>query len=196
MIHLYGALAKKFPKKNNIIVNSVSEAICALEANFKGFRNAFKKDRKYIVVRGDTLKTGKSITEEEIDMNFSERDWHILPVPAGYGGNNGVFSMILGAVMIVAGVVVTGLSYGWAAPVGQAMIGMGVGMMLGGVAQMLAPSPPTYDYGDREKPDERPSYLFDGPKNQIEPGLTIPLIYGQSFIGSIFISGGLEIEKV
>jgi hypothetical protein len=61
----------------------------------------------------------------------------LLAVKAG-----GLLQTILGAVLLVAGVVVTGLSYGWAAPVGGALTSAGIGLMAGGVIQMLSPQTP------------------------------------------------------
>ena len=185
-IYLYGALRKRFGKNINAIVHSGIELLKAAEANRPGFRNAINKKQKYIMVRGDTLKKGKEVVEEEIEMKFSEKDWHLIPVPAGCGST---FVTILGAVLFIAGAVLTAYGFG---VIGVPMMGIGMGMMSAGIAQMMAPSPATNDYAKKEV-EERPSYLFDGPVNTVEPGLTIPLAYGETFIGSVFISGGLQI---
>jgi len=190
MIHLYAGMRKKFGKTINAVVHSAEELVRAAEANRPGFRNSIKKNGRYIIVRGDSLKEGKEVVTEEVEMKFSNKDWHIIPVPAGAGGN-GVFMTILGVVLIVVGVVYGYVTGDWSTA--SQIIIAGVGMAAGGISMMMAPSPPTMDYAKKAKPDERPSYLFDGPKNTLEPGLTIPVCYGESFIGSIFLSGGLEI---
>lgn len=200
MIKLYGSLGKKFPKENKIQVNSAGEAIRAMEANFPGFRDEIKYDGKYIISRGSQLKGSKSIDENEIDMTFDTDTWHILPVPMGYGGKGGFFSLILGAALIATAFFMPAAAAGTAiftaggATWGGVLMSTGIGLVLGGIAQMLAPSVPNFDYSNRA--DERPSYLFNGPVNIGEPGVTIPVVYGESFIGSIFISGSLEVTDI
>jgi predicted phage tail protein len=191
MIHLYGHLAKKYPKINKIKVRSVSEAVRAMDANFPGFRHSIQRDRNYRVVRGDSLENGKDLCADEVMMKFSEDTWHILPLPMGAGGN-GLYQVIGGAVLIVAGAVLT--AYGQGA-YGIPMMKLGAAIALSGIAQMLTPSPNVSDYTQREQ-DQRPSYIFNGPQNTVEPGLTIPVAYGETFIGSIFISGGVKIRDM
>jgi len=186
MIVLYGALKKRFGTTIDCDVRSVDELIRAADANRPGFRKAIDKDRYYSIKRGSTLKNSKVVSEQEVDMIFSDTTWHILPLPIGYGGN-GFLGAILGAIMIVVGFV-----YGqpW-------LMQMGIGIALGGVAAMLSPSPGVNNYTDREDPDSRPSYLFNGPLNRTEPGGAVPLVYGKDvFVGSIFVSGGLNIGDI
>lgn len=205
MISIYGKLARIFKKKYNhdpknipIPVKSAGEMIRALDANFKGFKNLIKKNRFYKVVRGDTLTDGKAICNEETTMTFSEHDWHLMPVAAGSGGKAGIFMVVIG-IMLIAAAVFLGPA-GWAAMgmAGSSMLSgtvamnvglLGVSLLMGGISALLTPQ---MDYNTREI-EERPSYLFQGPVNATEPGLTIPVVYGESFIGSIFISGGLEV---
>ena len=185
MIILYGKLRKKFGKTVDCVVNSIDELMRAVEANRPGFRSYIDKDRKYVIRRGNTFKTGKDVTEAEIEMNFSDKVWHVLPLPMGH--KSGFFSFILGAVLTVAGVY---FGQGW-------LVNIGVSLMLGGVASMLAPAPPSGDYANREDPDKKPSYLFNGPLNRTEAGGAVPLVYGKDvYIGSIFTSGGLEIGDI
>lgn len=182
MIVLYGALRKKFGKTINCKVNSLAELMKAAEANRPGFRNSIKVDSDYVIRRGDTFKDGKDVTEAEAEMLFSEDTWHVLPLAVGHKG--GIFQTIIGAVLTVVGVY---FEQGW-------LVNIGVGMMLGGVANMLAPAPTVANYSDRNDPDERPSYLFNGPVNRTQPGCAVPLIYGKDvWVGSVFVSGGLEI---
>lgn len=209
MINLYGKLAKDFEKaynqkskKLNIKVSSIAEAIKALEANFPNFRNLIQRDRQYRVVRGDSLKTGKAIAEEELAMQFSEKEWHIIPIPVGYGGNNaGILTTVLGLALVATTFIINPAAGTFAASMfGAAGFGgfvgsLGLALTFGGLAQMLSPNPSTFDYSQREV-EKRPSYIFNGAVNSVQPGLTIPVVYGESWIGSIFISGGLKIEDI
>lgn len=76
--------------------------------------------------------------------------------------NGGILNIIVGAVLIVAGIVVTGMSFGSAAPVGGAMIAAGVSLVAGGVIQLLTP----VQKGTKNKSvDNEPSYAFNGAVN-------------------------------
>lgn len=198
MISLYGSLARAFEKKYGISarnipikVRSVSEAMKAMEANFAGFRAMIKRRGLYHISRGDVLETGKPVPEAEVEMAFGETSFHIMPVVAGCGGK-GVWQTIAGVVLIVVGVIASAYGYG---AVGGPMIKMGFAMVVGGVAQMLASSPGA-DYGASEKVDERKSYLFNGPTNAVEPGTTIAVAFGKTWVGSAVASGGIVVEDI
>jgi predicted phage tail protein len=157
----------------------------ALEANRPGFKSNIDKDRHYVIRRGNSFKKGVDVPEEEAKMLFGDNDWHILPLPLGRGGS-GMFQTILGALLIVVGYFVPVLA--------PYLYPMGVSLMLGGVAAMLAPAPNVNDYSDRESPDKKPSYLFNGPFNRTAAGGAVPVVYGKGvYIGSTFVSGGLTI---
>lgn len=193
MISLYGSLARRFEKKFghsakniSIPVRSGSEMMRAMEANFKGFRTLVKRSGLYRVTRGAALTCGRNIGADEIDVRFSEEDWHIIPAAAGC--KSGWGQVLLGAVLIGASFFV---------PIGGSVLfGMGVSMSLGGIAQELSPNPGVSDYGERENPEERPSYLAGGPVNSVEPGLTLPVAYGDCWCGSITVSGGMKVEDI
>ncbi|MDU1655845.1 MAG: tail assembly protein, partial [Leclercia adecarboxylata] len=106
----------------------------------------------------------------------------------------GLFQTILGAVMVVAGIVVSGLSAGWASPVGGAMISAGIGMMAGGIYQMLSPQPKGLQ--GRDDPDNKPSYAFGGAVNTLAMGNPVALLYGEREIGGAIISAGIVAEDI
>ncbi len=199
MISLYGALARQFEKKYqtsakniNIRVKSATEMLKAMEANFSGFRGMLKQKVQYRISRGGTFKIEDDLNPAEMKMNFGTRDWHIMPVAAGCK-KSGLMSTILGAVMIVAGAVV---SYFGAPAIGGPMMKMGFAMALGGAAQMLASNPNAGDYAVRENPESRPSYLSGSPVNAVEPGLTMPVGYGDFWAGTISVSAGMKVEDI
>ena len=206
MIKLYGKLGKQYPRESNIKVQSIGEAVRAMEANYPGFRNSIRKDGSYWIVRGDSLKEGKSVSNDELGMEFSNETWHICPIAAGTSGNTaGILTIVAGIALIAisyyvppAGVYGAGLLAG--AGVGAGFAGfvgtLGLAMVLGGVAQMMTPSPPEFDYGTRDDPEEKASYIFNGPVNVASPGVTVPVAYGTTYIGSVFISGGLKAETI
>lgn len=190
MIYLYGKLRTVFGDSINCKVNSVQEMMKAAEANRPGFRGYIEKDRKYVIRRGKDFRTANDVSEEEVEMKFSDDSWHILPMPIGSGKALGV---ILGVVLLVVAYV---NPYGFlSGPAVSGLYAAGTGMVLGGVSQMLAPSP--QGYGQESDANERPSYLFDGPTNRSAPGGAVTLIYGfDVFVGSTFTSGGIDIGDI
>lgn len=191
MIILYGNLRKEFGREIKAKVHSVRELIRAAEALRPGFTSKISRDRGYIIRRGDELKSGKDVSEEELEMNFSENTWHILPVPMGYSG---ALKTIAGVALIVVGAVVNYVTGG---TLGTPIMKFGAVLALTGVASLFAPSPNVGNYEDRESPSERPSYLFNGPTNRTSAGGAVPLVYGFNVVvGSTFLSGGLEVGDV
>jgi predicted phage tail protein len=197
MIILYGKLRTQFGKIIGAKVNSVQELVKAAEANRPGFAASIERDRGYVIKRGSDFRKAKDIDEAELEMRFAETTWHVLPMPVGYSG---AMRVVLGVVIIAVGAV----SYLYGGNVfsasmikfGFAAMKIGTVVALSGVATLLAPSPPT-GYGDRDSPDERPSYLFNGPTNRVAAGNPVPLVFGfDVFVGSIFLSGGLEIGEI
>lgn len=187
-IRLYGKLGAKYGRQFRMAVKSPAEAVAALCSQLPGFEAELmgSKDRGigYAVLAGK-----RSLKEEELQHPSGQADIRIAPMPLGAGGDNGVLNVILGAVLIIAGVFVTGLTYGWAAPVGNYMIGMGVSMIVGGVMQLLAPSPKGLP---EDRPDNKASYSFTGPINTQAQGNPVPVLYGRMIVGGAVISAGIE----
>jgi len=179
-IHLHGPLAR-FGELFCLDVRDAAEAVRALSVQIKGFRAAVAAG-SWHVIRGP-IEGGDSLDVDGLTVGLpDESEIHLLPVIEGAGG---VFNVIVGAVLVVAGVV-TGNPY---------LIAAGVGMMIGGIVQ-LTTSVPSSDYGAREEADQRPSFLFDGAVNTSTQGLPVPVIYGRVRVGSVVISAGLTSEEV
>jgi predicted phage tail protein len=65
---------------------------------------------------------------------------------------------------------------------------------LGGVAQMLAPQPASNE--PSERPENQPSYTFNGAVNTTAQGQPVPLGYGRLVVGSAVISAGIDVDQV
>jgi predicted phage tail protein len=74
--------------------------------------------------------------------------------------------------------------------------GIGASLVLGGAAQLLTPTPSTNLNPGGEKDPKTTSYSFSGIQNVSRSGLPIPIIYGETVVGSITISAGLSVESV
>lgn len=189
-IELSGVLAKTFGRVHHRVIRTTQEAGVALAATIPGFER-FMIDSKdkgltFAVFRGKT-----NIGADDLGYPVTGDAIRIVPVVIG-SKKAGILQTILGAVLVVAGVIVSGLSYGWAAPVGQAMIGAGMGMALGGVVQMLSPQPA--GLARKESPDNKASYAFGGVTNTASQGYPVGLLYGKRRIGGAIISAGIYVE--
>lgn len=189
-IRLYGVLGATFGRVHNLAVETPREAIralCVVIPGFERFLNSSKKrGLTYAVFSGK-----RNIGQDELLMDKGEEDIRIAPVIIG-SKRGGLLQTILGAVLVVVGVIVTGLSYGWAAPVGGALVSAGVGLMAGGVIQML--SPQTAGLSSKQDTDNQASYAFGSPTNTAAQGYPVPLLYGQRRIGGAIISAGIYVE--
>ncbi|EKN5164219.1 tail assembly protein [Yersinia enterocolitica] len=189
-IKLSGSLANRFGRTHRRLISSTKEAFKALCVTIPGFEEYLVTAKK----RGLTFaifKGGKNIGKDELDLASGGQEIRIVPVIIG-SKKAGVFQTILGAVLVVAGIVVTGLTWGYAAPVGGAMINLGAAMMVGGVVQML--SPQLGGLASRQSPDNKPSYAFGGPVNSTAQGNPVGVLYGKRRIGGAVISAGIYAE--
>lgn len=188
---LYGELAKKYGKFHRYAVRNVPEAIRALEANYRGFKQSIRADGQYRVVVDKKL-----IGEDELGKTAIDT---IKIVPLVQGAGRGAGQIIAGIALIAVawwnpmnwGFIAntqTGLIAGELAI--SAMKSVGMSLLLGGVSQMLT-KPPSLSAG-ADRPDNKPSYAFDGPVNTTAQGNPVPLAYGKILAGSQVISAGLE----
>ncbi len=191
-IRLYGALGTRFGRIHRLAVQTSAEAVKALCVNLDGLEsflmNAKKNGMTFAVFRGK-----RNIGEQDFRELGGDSDIRIAPVLEG-AKKAGLFQTILGAVMVVAGIVVSGLSAGWASPVGGAMISAGIGMAAGGIYQMLSPQPKGLQ--GRDDPDNKPSYAFGGAVNTLAMGNPVALLYGEREIGGAIISAGIVAEDI
>ncbi|WKL82060.1 MULTISPECIES: tail assembly protein [Raoultella] len=189
-IELSGPLGKRFGKIHHRLISCIHEAGEALAKTIPGFEkfmiSSEERGLTYAVFKGE-----KNLGVDDLIFPVSGEVIRIVPVIIG-SKKAGILQTILGAVLVVAGVLVTGLSYGWAAPVGQAMVGMGMGMALGGVVQMLSPQPA--GLARKESPDNKASYAFGGVTNTASQGYPVGLLYGKRRIGGAIISAGIYVE--
>ena len=174
-IKLYGVLGKKFGKEFHLAVESTREAVKALSVQVPGFEQfmltAHEQGLAFAVFQDD-----ENISEDQIDFETGAKVIKIVPKVIGAGGN-GILQTILGAVMVVVGVITQ--QY-WA-------VGMGVGMMIGGIAQMMMPK---MDEGDQNQDGNRANKGFGGAVTTIAQGNPVPILYGQREVGGFIVNAG------
>ncbi len=191
-IRLYGALGARFGRVHRLAVQTSAEAVKALCINLDGLEsylmNAKKNGMTFAVFRGK-----RNIGVDDFKALSGDTDIRIAPVMEG-AKKAGLFQTILGAVMVVAGIVVTGMTFGSAGVIGAGMISAGIGMMAGGIYQMLSPQPKGLQ--GRDDPDNKPSYAFGGAVNTLAMGNPVALLYGEHEIGGAIISAGIVAEDI
>lgn len=213
-IYLYGDLAERFGAHHRYAVKSIPEAMWALDANHGGFFRALKKDGRYRVVCGPSLddEASTQLATDQLWMSFGQGAFHIAPVieGAGSGGGKTVGMVVLGVALMATGVggaLYAGTSL--AAGLGTALPGfvgtafgitwgsvalLGAALTLGGIAQALTPTPEVQSYDVRESEKHRKSWIFNGPRNSVEEGGCIPVVFGRYWVGSTMVSAGIEIK--
>lgn len=186
-IKLYGTLAKFVGKRVlTADVSSAAEAVRFLLANWPELQQHMA-DQHYRVSVGTY-----AIDKDELHDPAGQQDISIAPVIAGAGT---VGRIILGAVLIgisfIPGLQAAAI-FGSKLTVGAALLSVGAGLVLGGVAQLLTPVPRT---NETDK-DPRKTYNFSGIQQTSRQGTPVPIIYGKALCGSIVISAGVDTVQV
>lgn len=187
-IILYGELAKRFGAEHRFEVSNPHEAVLALCANFKGFKqymnNAHKFGTAFKVFVGDT---GLRKNEEILYPSSSKEAIKIVPAILGAGGET---KAIVGFVLILGGLIVSPV----APALSTAMIRVGIGLSIAGAYEALSSQPGqngSLGNGSQDNSD-RKSFLFSGPENVSKQGGPIPLGYGRMMVGSTVGSASIE----
>lgn len=184
-VKLHGWVGKKYGKTFKMSVHTPAQAISLLKANFKDFANDIIKFNG-----GYRVHVGKESVEIDRLKNISgNKTIHIVPVVAGSG--KGVGQLISGIALMAVAYFVP-FSAPW---IGQALFSFGTSLVIGGVMQMITPTLKTNAF-DSERPDNKPSYSFNGPVNTVGQGNPVSVLYGKLLIGSQVISAGLSTRQI
>ena len=195
-IRVYGRLAKFLGRRTfTAAVDSVADAMRFLLANFPELEGHMS-DQHYRVSVGTY-----DLSEEELEHPVGQQVIKIAPVIAGAGSVG----------RIIAGVALVALAFA-IIPLGIAAAGSGIAtsvgligasLILGGVAQLLTPTPTlslggynTQQTTRETELDPQKSYSFSGIQNTSRAGTPVPLIYGETIVGSVVISAGIDTEQV
>lgn len=194
-IHLHGSLADQFCSSVNLDVSTVTEAVQALCVVLPGFKKRLSEGVWNVVV-GKSVDRGVSLGEDEIaGFKVGRNDIHFIPALVG-AKRNGVLKAVLGVVLV-------GLSFGFASVgfMGQAVstslfgattwgnvVGsIGFAMASQGITALLTPE--TDD-------NNNSSFLMSGPAMSGSEGGIVPIAYGRVITGGVPISGRIDIEQI
>lgn len=180
-IKLYGALAKFIGKRVlHADVATAAEAVRFLVANWPELERHMA-DQHYRVSVGSY-----DLTLNELHDPAGQQEIKIVPVLAGAGA---VGRIIAGVALVAVGLFVPGIG----ALGVSLLVGVGASLALGGVAQLLTPTPKINTKDDQ---DPRKTYSFSGIQNTSRQGLPVPIVYGETIVGSVVISTGIDTVQV
>jgi predicted phage tail protein len=195
-IRLYGHLAKFVGRRRFMAaVDTAAEAVRFLIANFPGLEaHITQPGRHYRVKVG-----GHAIGSEQLHGPIGNEAISIIPVIGGAGG--GVGQILAGIALVALAVFVPGLGLGLAGSIVTKVGLLGGVLILGGVSQLLTPTPTialsNTNSGTRETElDPQKSYSFSGVQNTSRQGVPVPIVYGETIIGSVVISAGIDTVQV
>lgn len=191
------------------LVGEISKFGSTWETECKNIRDIFKLIecqtegfRKHLLDAADAgigyeIKRGQDYLEheEELLLSLNKEDIIITEVPSGSKGGG----KILAAIAIVAVVAATG-GFGATATgffanaagtglnaFGQLALGLATNLAISGLSEMMAPGPET-----DTKQEE--GYLFQGPQNNMQQGLPVPVCYGELLVGGAPMSTSFRPE--
>ena len=187
-IRIYGRLAKFLKRRKfEAEVSNAAEAVRFLLANFPQLEKHMA-DQHYRVTVG-----GYELSEQELHDPAGQQEIKIIPVVAGAGA----VGRIIAGVALIA--LATFVSFGTltigatAIALNGVVFGIGAALALGGVAQLLTPVPTMNQPSmtDTAK-DPRKSYSFSGIQQTSRAGVPVPIVYGETLVGSVVISAGID----
>jgi len=221
-VKLYGALAKFVGQRRFLAeVSSAGEAMRMLLANFPGLEQHMADQYYKVIV--DNYESDLNEINHPVSQTIQ-----IVPVLGGAGG--GVGKVVAGIALIAAAIVFApagaavlgiggiGGGLGAAGAAGfltaagaSAIAGIGVALTLGGVAQLLSPTPQMGTIGplggiggtgrrqtstEGTEFDPQESYSFSGIQNTSKQGVPVPVVYGETIVGSVVISAGIDVDTI
>jgi predicted phage tail protein len=198
-IKLYGKLAKFIGHRVlEADVATAAEAVRFLVTNWPELEKHMA-DQYYRVSVGTY-----DLLAEELHDPAGQQDIKIVPVMAGAGA---VGRIIAGVALIALAVALPGIGLAAGAKGAAVIFGttfsatslsigfLGASLVLGGIAQLLTPTPKVPAGPDTQN-DPRKSYSFSGIQNTSRQGTPVPIVYGETIVGSVVISAGIDTVQV
>lgn len=197
-IHLVGSLGRAIGHtKLELDVFSAAEAVRAIDIVTNGKLGAYlsgpARDKLYKVA---VQRKENTIGREELHNRSGRSTIFIMPTIRGR--NSGVGKVLAGIGLLAAVYFTGGLAagaVGWAGTgatatagmslslLGSVAVGFGVSLLVGGITQLLTPSPKTTDNAELAQ-----STSFQGNASAVAQGGPIPVVYGRALVPAVPIS--------
>ncbi|HFU7893064.1 TPA: tail assembly protein [Escherichia coli] len=167
---------QRFGRRIDLCVKTGAEAIRALATQLPAFRQKLNDGWYQVRI------AGRDAGENELSARLNEplangAVIHIVPRLAG-AKSGGIFQAVLGAALIATAIWMPGLSI----VASNLMFSLGAGMVLGGVAQMLAPKAKTPKVSATD--NGKQNTYFSSLDNMVAQGNVLPVLYGEMRVGS------------
>lgn len=174
---LHGDLRSLHDGPIRVFAKTAAEAIEAVSRQVKGF--APKLKRGYRRVKAVGFDTVESLFEP-----LKTDEIHLVPQFNG-GKRGGFIQILLGAVLLAASFLIPGLGATFAGMLMKA----GALLILGGISQLLSPTPSS-------ESEEQRSHYLGAPGNTTRIGTRIPILYGTHKVSGHFLSFDVNATQV
>lgn len=169
-VHLGGQLGVLFGERwEGLYVSSPAEALHAIDINLKGgLRRYLGENRQseyHFCVDHPAEET--CLGKDELVARTGKGDIYVLPSITGR--NSGWAKIIAGVILIIVGAIF--YAYG-----GQALIGLGASLILGGITQLLTGVP------QQNQQLQSANFGFQGNATAATQGGCVPIFYGRYLI--------------
>ena len=187
-IKIYGKLKQLVGKATFVAdLNNIGQAFSFLCCNYPEVANHLQ-NQPYKVYSGD-----KVITDDTLSM-IGDAEIRIIPVAFGSIAAVPFFAPFIGGAVgsAVAGIGITGI-------LGSVVTAVGTSLIVNGVTSMLSPQPQQRGPSGMERTDPSSlasNYSFSGITNIAKAGGAINLIYGETIVGSVTVSNGIDTVQV
>ncbi len=183
IIEMHGVLREKFGQYFTLDVQTAHEATYALGCQLPEFRQ-FMLDSEDNGMAFAVFADDDNLSADDIDCITDAQAIHIVPRLIGSGLGD-ILQLVAGAILIGVGML---NPLGWAVATTTALTGAGIGLMIGGIAGLLMPTP-TLDNQDRD--GNRANKGFGGAVTTVAQGNPVPVLYGERDIGGFYASAGI-----
>ena len=194
-IILHGELGEKIGTEWNLAIESVGEAIRAIQvlSRDKLFPYLIENDKRgvgyKVVINGDVFEP-----EQKLDMSHPETILESELVIKRKIETIDIVPVIQGAedfIGIIGGIILIALAFVFPQFAGFLVLA-GLGLIAAGVMNLLS-KPPKFEDFREIKGGGKVSYLFNGPQNTVKEGGPVPVGYGRLIVGSQVITATYEI---
>jgi len=186
-IKLFGEIADSYKSEWTLDVQTPAEALRAINANRPGFLSTCDQGGYVaILVDAENSEKSKQITDLNGLDGWKDEVLYIVPKIEGEVG-----AAIVGAVVstafaeTVAGVIIA------------TVIDIAVAVAISAVAQMISGTPDGFGANNIERPENKPSYIFNGVVNTDRQGHRVPILYGGPIlVGSMVLSSRVNTKDI
>lgn len=198
VVKVYGKLRELLGQcRFELNVSTPAQAFKALLINFPQLER-FILDSEKDGVAYRMMVGRQHIGEENFDDFVlplgNQEVFSIAPVIAGAGAVGRIAAgvgLVALAIVNPFGAAAIG-TLGLTAPIAVSGLvgGIGLSLVLGGVAQLISPTP---EPQARKEQEQLESFTFSGIVNVSRQGIPVPVVLGRAYAGSVVVSSGLDV---